>query len=524
MHYVQRLLAHFDADPLRTALVSEEVALTAGQLAGATRRAASVMSEQGMGRGGVVGILTAPNTAATLILQWAANLTGAAAVHLRWVHPDGQGDELRVELRRFLGADAGARMLAVDPANEQRLRDLLPDAAGGPVLGVLGPGQPGSVDLTTGSAGGVPPCPELSGDDLAVVTQIRLPDGVRAGVCWTFGVRNSMLAAAPCLPTRAAARAGGPARLLLITPIIHFDVFAAEDTLVSGGLVVLQPGFVAGSVLRAVADHRITRLMLGGPHVSALAEHPDRAATDLSSLTDIVCGGSPGPPHRRREVREIFGPRLRQIYGTTEAGVLAELTPDDHGDPDAATTAGRPVDPAALSIRDPRTGAPLDGGETGEIYAAPSWPPAGYWHEPELTAALIRDGWVRTGDVGYLDDGGRLHVIGRLADMMTIEGVSIHAEVVEKVLAQAPGVSLAAVCGIEDADGAEHIYAAVVPEPGAVVDPGELRRHVAAALSDIHVPSLIDIRAKLPRTGWGKPDRVRLRSDAGAALARLVRH
>ena len=186
------------------------------------------------------------------------------------------------------------------------------------------------------------------------------------------------------------------------------------------------------------------------------------------------------------------------------------------------TTVGRPVDPPALSIRDPRTGAALAGGEAGEIYAAPLWPSAGYWHEPELTAALVRDGWVRTGDVGYLDDDGYLHVTGRLADMMTIEGVSIHAEVVEKALVQAPGVSLAAVCGIEDADGVEHIYAAVVPEPGVVVDPGGLRRHVAEALSDIHVPSLIDLRTKLPKTGWGKPDRVQLRSDARAALARLV--
>ena len=521
VHYVQRLLTHFDADPDRTALVSGGLALTAGHLADATRRAASVMSGQGIGRGDVVGLLTEPNTAATLILQWAANLTGAAAAHLRWVKLGHQGDELEVELRRFLGADAGARMLAVDPANEQRIRDLVPDAADGPALAVLGPGQPGSVDLTAGSADGVPPCAELTDDDLAVVTQIRLAEGVRSGVCWTFGVRNSMLAAAPCLPTRAAARADGPARLLLITPIIHFDVFTAEDTLVSGGLVVLHPGFFAGSVLRAVAAHRITRLMLGGPHLYALVEHPDRAATDLSSLTDIVYSASPSPPHRRREAREVFGPLLHQMYGTTEAGVLAELTPVDHGDPEAAATAGRPVDRAALSIRDPRTGAALADGEAGEICATPLWPPAGYWHEPELTAALVRDGWVRTGDVGYLDDE-YLHVTGRLADMMTIQGTIIHTEVVEKALVQFPGVSLAAVCGVEDADGVEHIYAAVVPGPGAVVDPGQLRRHVAEVLSDIHAPGLIDLRTKLPKTGWGKPDRVQVRSYARAALARLV--
>ncbi|WP_089157680.1 class I adenylate-forming enzyme family protein [Micromonospora sp. NBS 11-29] len=521
LHYVQRLLTHFDADPERVALVSGDVPYTAGELADATRRAASAMREHGMGRGDVVGIVTEPNNAATLILQWAANLVGAAAAHLRWVNPTRAGDELQVELRRFLGVDAGARMLAVDPASEQRVSALLPDATDGPILAVLGPGGPGTVDLTAGSADGVRPAADLTDDDLAVITQIRLAEGVRSGVCWTFGVRNRMLAAAPCLPTGAIAR-GGPTTILLITPIIHYDVFTAEDTLVSGGVVVLHPGFVAEAVLRAVAAHRINRLMLGGPHVYALAEHPDRPATDLSSLTEIVYSGSPVPPHREREAREAFGPLLHQIYGTTEAGLLTMLTPDERGDPAAAGTVGRPVDPTAVSIRDPRTGAARATGEVGEICAVPRWPSAGYWHEPELTAALVRDGWVRTGDVGHLDGGGYLHVTGRLADMMTIKGLIIHTEVVEKVLVQVPGVSVAAVCGIEDADRVERVYAAVVPEPGAVVDPDEVRRHVAETLSDHHVPSLIEIRAKLPKTGWGKPDRVQLRADARAALTRLV--
>jgi fatty-acyl-CoA synthase len=525
VHYVQQLLTHFDADPDRAAMVSGGALLTAGELADATRRAAAAMGHHGINRGDVVCILTEPNTAATLILQWAANLVGATAAHLRWVNPVGPDDELRVELQRAVGADVGARMLAVDPANEERARDLLANATDRPILAVLGAGQPDTVDLTAGSGDGVGPCADIADGDLAVITQIRLSSGLRNGICWTFGVRNDMVSAAPCLlPMAGASAAGrsGRTNLLITTPLIHSDMFAADDTLVSGGMVVLHTGFNAGAVLRAVAHHRISRLILGTPQVYALAEHPDRAATDLSSLTELIYTGSPRAPQRLREAREIFGPVLIQVYGTTETGMLTMLAPDDHGDLHTCGTVGRPVNPAALSIRHPETGAALPVGEVGEVCAIPRWPSAGYWHEPRLSAALVRDGWVRTGDVGHLDADGYLHLSGRIADMMKVKGLHIHTEAVEKVLSQAPGVSQAAVCGVEDANRVEHIYAAVVPEPGAVVDLQELRRHVAEALSDNHVPSLIEIRRVLPKTGWGKPDRVQLRADARAALTRPV--
>ncbi|WP_433342972.1 class I adenylate-forming enzyme family protein [Micromonospora sp. CA-111912] len=522
VHYVQQLLSRFDADPGHVAVVSDGVPLTAGELADATRRAASVMGRQGITRGDVVCILTEPNTAATLILQWAANLVGATAAHMRWVNPDGPDDELRLELRRALGADVGVRMLAVDSANEKRARALVVNAAGRLILGVLGAGHPDTVDLTAGSGDGVGPCADIVDGDLAVITQIRLSSG-RNGVCWTFGVRNAMVSAAPFPPpmagSSAAGRSGGT-NLLITTPLIHSDVFAADDTLVSGGLVVLHNGFDAGAVLRAIAQYRISRLAVGTPQVYALAEHPDRAATDLSSLTELFHAGSPAVPQRLGEARKVFGRVLIQVYGTTEAGVLTMLAADDLGDVDGSGAVGRPVDPEGLSIRDPETGAALPVGEVGEVCAKPRWPSAGYWHEPTLTAALVRDGWVRTGYFGRLDADGYLHLGGRIAGMLKVKGISIHPEAVEKVLSRVPGVSQAAVCGVEDANRVEHIYAAVVPEPGAVVELQELRRHVAEALSDNHVPSLIEIRRGLPKTGWGKPDRVQLQAAARAALAR----
>jgi fatty-acyl-CoA synthase len=522
-HYVKQLLTHFDADPDRAALVSGGVALTAGELADATRRAAAAMGRQGVDFGDVVCVLTERNTAATLILQWAANLVGATAAHVRWVHPAGPDDELRAELRRA----AGARMLAVDPPNAERARDLLPKSVDRPMLAVLGAGGPGTVDLTADYDGdGGDPCADLADDDLAMITQTRMPNGRRKGMCWTFGVKNDMVASAalrplPAAGASAAERRGGT-NVLITSPLIHSDGSAADDPLASGGLVVLQDGFKAGDALRAIAEYRINRLSLGAPQLYALAEHPDRAGTDLSSLTELYYMGSPSAPQRLHEARKVFGPALIRMYGTTETGTLTRLAPDDHGAPDVDGMVGRPLNPAALSIRHPETGETLPVGELGEICAKPRWPWAGYWHEPRLTATPGYDGWVRTGDLGHLDADGYLHLRGRIAYVMRVKGIQIHPEDVERVLNQAAGVFDVAVCGVQDPGGVEHIYAAVLPKPGATPDLQELRRHVAEALSDEYVPTLIEIRQKLPVTGWGKPDRVQLRADARAALAQPV--
>jgi fatty-acyl-CoA synthase len=517
-HYVKQLLTCFDADPDRAALVSGGVTLTAGELADATRRAAAAMDREGIDRGDVVCILTERNTAATLILQWAANLVGAIAAHVRWVNPAGPDDELRAELRRAVGA----RMLAVDPANEQRARELLPKSADRPILAVLGAGGPDAVDLTAGSGEGVAPCADIADGDLAMISQTRLPNGQRKGLCWTFGVKNDMVESALRPPDAAGADRRGRMNVLITSPLIHSDGSAADGPLASGGMVVLQDGFKAADALRAIAQYRINRLSLGAPQLYALAEHPDRPGTDLSSLTELSYMGSPAAPRRLHEARKIFGPALIRMYGTTETGTLTTLAPDDRSGPDADGMVGRPLNPAALSIRHPETGETLPVGELGEICAKPRWPWAGYWHEPRLAATPGYDGWVGTGDLGHLDPDGHLHLRGRIAYLMKINGIEIHPEDVERVLTEAPGVFDVAVCDAKDPDGVEHIYAAVLPKPGATVDLQELRRHVAEALSDDHVPDVIEIRRTLPVTGWGKPDRVQLRADARAALTRPV--
>ncbi len=509
-HYVQQMLTRFDADPDRSAIVSDGVAVTAAEAAAATRRAAAAMSARGIARGSVVAVLTRPNTAATLILRWAANLVGATAAHVRGINAATPDDELRLELQRAVVADLGADLLAVDPANAPRARDLVAGLAERPVLAALGDVGPDVLDLTAGPDAEVAACADLTDDDLAVITLTSGSGGDPKGVCWSFGVKNEMIT--------SAANRSAEATFLITAPLTHSSGFGADDTLTTGGRVVLREGFDAADVLRDIADHRVTRVMLGAPQVYALAAHPDRPATDISSLRELIYGGSPAAPGRLREAFDVFGPILIQVYGSTETGVISMLFPDDHKDLGRCATVGRPLAPPRLSVRNPETGVEVAAGEPGEVWSNPPWLTSGYWHAPELTARTVQDGWVRTGDLGRLDEDGYLHLSGRISDVMKVKGIRIHPEDVERVLSEAPGVSQAAVCGVENADRVEQIYAVVVAQPGAVSDPEEMRRHVAGALSDNHVPAAIDLVPQIPMVGTGKPDRAWLRALAATAL------
>lgn len=509
-HYVQQMLTRFDTDPDRPAIVSDGVAITAREAAASTRRAAAAMSARGITRGSMVAILTRPNTAATLILRWAANLVGATAAHVRGLNAATPDDELRLELQRAVVADLGADMLAVDPANASRARALIEGLDGQPVLAALGAAGPDVLDLTAGTGTEVAACPDLTDDDLAVITLTSGSGGDPKGVCWSFGVKNEMIT--------SAANRSAEATFLITAPLTHSSGFGADDTLTTGGRIVLRDGFDTADVLRDIAEHRVTRVMLGAPQVYELAEHPDRPATDISSLRELIYGGSPAAPTRLHEAFEVFGPILIQVYGSTETGVVSMLFPDDHKDLGRCATVGVPLAPSRLSIRNPETGAEVAAGEEGEVWSNPPWLTSGYWHAPDLTARTVQDGWVRTGDLGRLDEDGYLHLSGRISDVMKVKGIRIHPEDVERVLSEAPGVSHAAVCGLEDTDRVERIYAAVVARPGAACDPEEMRRHVAGALSDLHIPAAIDLVPQIPTVGTGKPDRAWLRALARTAL------
>ncbi|SEG68618.1 fatty-acyl-CoA synthase [Actinacidiphila yanglinensis] len=513
-HYVRQILKSLSPDEDRVCLVYEDTPTRAGELSAAVRSAAAGLRAQGVGAGDVVAVMTVNNTPATLILRYAAGLVGAVVVHVGTVNAVNPGDVLRVREQFDIVRSTRARVFAIDADNAERARELR-DRFERPVLLVaLGDLGPDVVDLSV-----LPPdafdLADAAQGELAVVTYTSGSTGRPKGVCWSYEVRNDVLA-------RMAAQAHRQT-VLITAPLTHTAAFTSDNVLVAGGTVVLHHGFDARAVLRAVERHRVTRMMLSAPQVYALKDHPDVNSADLSSLRDLMYTGSPAAADRLAEAVKVFGPVLCQIYGNSECGQMCRLSGDDHTRPELLRTVGRPVDLVTLSIRDLQDDRELPPGEPGEVCVHTPLAMTGYWDDPEQTARTLRDGRLHTGDIGHLDEEGYLHLRGRIADVIKTNGIKVYPAAVEGALAAHPGVAQAAVFGVADADRLERIHAVVVARDGHHVTADDLRDHVATTLSPNQAPAVVTFRAELPVLGFGKPDRLRLRAEAEEA-ARVPSH
>ena len=283
------------------------------------------------------------------------------------------------------------------------------------------------------------------------------------------------------------------------------------------GIVVLLDGFDAGAVLEAIPKYRVTRICVAPPQLYQLVDHPARATTDTSSLLQILYTGCAASPQRIARALEAFGPILTQAYGMTEAMGITTLTPPEHATPRLLTTVGKPLPIVELTIRDPATDEAVPEGRTGEICVRSPFVMDGYWRDPEATARALRGGWLHTGDVGYLDATGHLHLVDRLASMIKSRGIKVYPATVEDVLLAHPTVAQAAVYRVVDKDEVEHVHATVVPQRGRSIDPAELRLHLEHKLSATHVPAQIEVRDTLPALDSGKPDKRRLSLEAERA-------
>ncbi|MEV8505698.1 amino acid adenylation domain-containing protein [Actinoplanes sp. NPDC051475] len=507
-HYVRQILSRLDADPDAIPVLLRDEPFSAARVADAVRATAASMRRAGVGPGDAVAVLTSPNTPATLIYRYAANLVGATAIHIRGVNAADPRDELRLRTQADILADVRPVLLAVDRDNVDRGRTLRSASGrpmklasigghGGDVLDVLACASTEFDDATAEQA------------DVAVVTFTSGSSGRPKGVSWTFAVKSDMV---------ATAAAGERAVCLVTAPLTHSSGFSADDTIIAGGTVVLHHGFDPEAVLRAVGRHRVTRLVLGSPQVYALTEHPAFDHSDVSSLREVFYTGSPAAPERLAAAAKALGPVLYQVYGTSETGMISLLTPQDHLDPDRRRTVGRAPGNVQITIRDPRDPARILPPDTpGEICAISPWAMTQYWHDPDQTAQALRDGWFHTGDIGRLDESGYLTLDGRLGGVLKGDGVKIYPEAVERVLLEHADVAEAAVFGLEDADRFERVHAVVTPAAGCTPRPAGLRAHVAEALGERHAPVEIEVRAELPLLGAAKPDRGSLRRQAVAA-------
>jgi fatty-acyl-CoA synthase len=271
-------------------------------------------------------------------------------------------------------------------------------------------------------------------------------------------------------------------------------------------------------VLRTIERERITCMYLVPSMIYALLDHPGIRDADLSSVESIFYGASTIAPARLEEALDVFGPVMCQIYASTEATHTVTVLPKRDHDPSIPgrlESCGRPAAAIAVELHD-ADGRPVAPGEVGEICVRGRSLMDGYWRRPELTEAVLRDGWYRTGDLAVEDEAGFLTIVDRTSDVIIRNGFNVYPREVETVLADHPAVLQAAVFGVADDAAGEQVVAAVLPRAGATVTADELERLVRARKGERYVPGSIDVVDAIPATLSGKPDRRALRERAAA--------
>jgi len=295
--------------------------------------------------------------------------------------------------------------------------------------------------------------------------------------------------------------------------------------LLFGAKGVIAREFDPREVLDYIERDRISKMFMVPTALQVVVRNPRSRQVDFSRLKYILYGASPMPLDLLRECLEVFGCGFCQQYGMTEtSGAIVYLPPEDH-DPNGnprMRAAGVPMPGVELKIVDAQ-GASLPHNIVGEVVTRSSSNMAGYWRMPEATAATLdSQGWLRTGDAGYLDEDGYLYIHDRVKDMIISGGENIYPAEVENAIYGHPRVSEVAVIGVPDERWGEAVKAVVVLVPGAAPDIPDILSFARARIAAFKLPKSIDFVDTLPRNAAGKILRRELRAPYWAGLERKV--
>lgn len=298
-----------------------------------------------------------------------------------------------------------------------------------------------------------------------------------------------------------------PADILLLSlPQFHIGgLWWAIQGYAVGAVGVIVDTFVAWQALQLIERHKVSKAVLVPSMIQLMLAEPGCAQTDFSSFKSLVYGGSPIAPSLLRKAIETFGCDFFQIYGLTETGNCAVcLPPSDHDPVDnpRMKAAGRPFPGVEVKIVDGRRTLPAM--RSGEICIKSPANMLGYWNNESATAETLDGGWVRTGDVGYMDEEGYVYVCDRIKDMIIYAGENLFPAEIEAVLSEHQAVAEVAVIGIPDEKWGEVVKAFVVPRQDGEIKQRELIDFARSRIADFKVPKSITFVDALPRNPSGK--------------------
>lgn len=470
--------------------------------------AAAGMRSRGVKPGDRVAI-AAGNSPEWLVAYFACCRLGAVLVTLNVAYRER-------EFVYMLG-QSGARMLLCDErAGDFEFRPFLdglrPQIPS--VESVVYFGAPGAEDswdglIAEGESGAETPHTGPSPDAPAVILYTSGTTGDPKGATLTH---RSLLASAAAQVERFGQT---PDDVVLgVMPFNHVGGLTCTigASLVSGGAVALLPRFHPDLVTRAVPARRVT-MFVGVPTMYRMMLASENFADcDVSSVRLCVVGGSNLEPELAERVRERFdGPRLANLYGLSETSGACVISPADDAFEQVATSIGTALPRFETRIVDD-AGEPMPEGEAGELQVRGGCVAAGYWDDPDATAAAFgTDGWLSTGDVGTLSADGHVTLLARKKEMYVHGGYNVYPTEVENVLAAEPTVAMCAVIGVPDRTFGESGHAFVVPASDSTIDVDGLRETCRRALAEYKVPARIEVVDSLPMTPAGKIRKVLLR-------------
>jgi acyl-CoA synthetase (AMP-forming)/AMP-acid ligase II len=297
-------------------------------------------------------------------------------------------------------------------------------------------------------------------------------------------------------------------------PSFHIaGLWWAITTLTAGGSVAVMEQWVARDALRIIETEGVTKAFFVPAMVQMMLMEPSCATTDFSRFGPLVYGGAPMPPALLEQSIRTFRCPHVQIYGLTETGNTATcLRAEEHGsgNPERLRSAGRPYPGVRVSVLD-TDGREVATGAIGEICIHSPANMIGYWKRDDATSSTLVDGWLHTGDAGYLDEDGFVYICDRVKEMIIYAGENVYPAEVENALCDHPAVAEAAVFGLPDERWGELIKAVVVLRPGAEATPSQILQHLRGRIADFKVPHSVSFADSLPRTSSGKVQKRKLR-------------
>lgn len=452
----------------------------------------------GVGKGERVSVL-GENSMEHCMLMIAASRVGAVFAPLNY--------RLAPAEIAYIVTDAATKVLLVLPGMEGILEDARAELPAGTVI--LAQGQGDDLDFEQWLAGFPTTAPELDVAPTDACLQLYTsgttghPKGAVSNHANIVALTTMNMIATPSRSNQGTAG-------IVCAPLFHIggagSMFAG---IFHGQHTLLHKVFDPAKVVEDIEQHPVGNVFMVPAMIMMVLQLPGIETRDFSGLRQIFYGASPISEAILRQALDVFQCDFVQMYGMTETtGTLVNLSPEDHrkaldGRPELLRSCGRPSVGAKAKVVD-TDGNEVPNGETGEILLKAVTNMMHYHNLPEATAATLTDGWIHTGDAGYMDDEGYLYLKDRMKDMVVSGGENIYPVEVENAIATHDAVADVAVIGVPDDKFGEALLAFVVTKPGASLDVDEMVAFCRDRIAGYKIPRKLELIEELPRNPSGK--------------------